>query len=88
VAVRVRPFNAREQNLNAKCCIKMVSNLNNSLYEYRLAPPPLFGMMKETRKISLLISVSGHTTALEHVMMAIQNLKMISTLISALSIIW
>ena len=23
VAVRVRPFNSREQNLNAKCCIKM-----------------------------------------------------------------
>jgi hypothetical protein len=24
VAVRVRPFNQREINLNAKCCIKMV----------------------------------------------------------------
>jgi hypothetical protein len=33
VAVRVRPFNEREKNLNAQCCVKMSEGTTSLMYK-------------------------------------------------------
>jgi hypothetical protein len=55
VAVRVRPFNEREKNLNAVCCIDMVIIPIKS----RLEHLPSSTMIQELRESLPLIIVSG-----------------------------
>jgi hypothetical protein len=60
VAVRVRPFNQREEDGGSKCCIEMVSK-TFAHYIYSLVPQLSFMITLTMARTLLLITVFGLT---------------------------
>lgn len=84
VAVRVRPFNGRETNLNAKCCIKMVI-LKSEINCDRMVQLRQLLMMKGHQEILHLITVFGLMMASAQEMMDIVSLKIQDIMIKNMS---
>jgi len=64
VAVRVRPFNDREQG--SKCCIRMVRRITFTDFYIRMALKQLLLSHRQALSVLLLLTIpSGHTMVLE-----------------------